>query len=366
MLVSTPAAWSTPPSKNSGNDTSLDEATGDTTIALEKSIIINQKNKLAVSKLTLGTNPKTAMFAIDTKTDRNSFWPKAKVMDYYEFGTLNSAPENEPGPIVVTNGAGLGGRYTEYRKLSTSAESGTDIDEELQVWRWDNSYGVQYRDMTSGGADADHQAWSFGGTRTAMAAMPTGGTATYNGQFGSTAKTTGWVNTKDQRQTLDYNNLWQVTGTSAVTANFGANTVTGRLTPLKWRSIQTMNGATGAKTLVVDRTTPIIVDPADPSFDPHRLPPYLYDEIVLKGTITKDATKGNTVTGSAYVDEQEGWISNTSKNPFAGAFFGPTANEFTGIFNVESTQPDPYGGVFPINNDRRGSVQHSGVTNGQN
>lgn len=351
-----------PPTKNSGNDVNLD--VGEDTIALEKSIMISNKSTISTSKLTLDKVAKTAKFDIDTKTNRNSFWPKTKTMEYYEFGSINSEPEDDGGPVTSPGGTGLGGTYTEYRMLSTTANEGTAIDEELQYWKWKNSYGVQYRDVTSGGPEADHHAWSFGGKRTAAANMPTGGKATYSGQFGSTSKTTNWLNTQDQRQTLSYNNDWQVRGTSDITADFGKNTVNATLTPKKWRAFQTMNGATGFKTVTVDNIPAGAMDPNSASYDPN-IVYYMFSDIKLKGTITKDALKGNKVKGSAYMDGKDGWISNSTLNPFAGGFFGTNADEFTGIFNVEATLPRPIGGAFPITGDRRANIQHSGVVHGE-
>jgi hypothetical protein len=49
---------------------------------------------------------------------------------------------------------------------------------------------------------------------------------------------------------------------------------------------------------------------------------------------------------------------------YAG-FFGPTANEVTGVFNLEATFVAPTGGNIPINNDTRGFIEMSGVFNGQ-
>jgi hypothetical protein len=340
----------TAPTNNKGNKTDIPKADGDTTIALEKSIIINEKTKLSQSTLTRAGvgDERTAILEIDTNTNRNSLWPKPKVMEYYAFGT-NADTDT------------LGGEYTEYRILSSSIQDGTNIDEELQVWAWGNSYATQYRDVTSGAPDADHQAWSFGGKRTALAAMPTGGTATMTGRFGATAKTANWLNTKDQRQKLDYNNNWQVNGSSEVVADFGSNKVTGRLRPEKFRAIATMNGATGRETITVDRANYTDAIFANPATHPHDKIDFIYQDIVLQGTITKDTVKGNSVAGKALFGPTNGYISNSTKNPFAGAFFGPNANEFTGIFNVEATLPDPVGGEFPINADTRATVQMSGT-----
>jgi hypothetical protein len=342
---------SKPPSKNGGNDTSL--SSGDDTIALEKSILISDKSKLSLSTLKVKKG-KTAQLSIDTQTDRNGFWPKAKVMEYYKYGSLNNEPGVTGDGSTPPKGRGLGGKYAEYRLLSTNQNTGTSIDEELQVWTWGHSYGTQYRDVTSGSPDADHQAWSFGGKRTASAKIPTGGSAVYRGEFGSTAKTKGWVNSDDQLQTLNYNNIWRVKGNSVITADFANNKVNATLTPKKWSAFQSMNGKKGFLTVDLDTA----------GNQPNRAF-FMDSKINLRGTITKDTVIGNKVRGSTTVSSSQGWISNSTVNPFAGAFFGPNAEEFTGIFNVEAVNPEPVGGFLPINDDRRGTLQHSGVVNGK-
>ncbi|MEQ1522559.1 MAG: hypothetical protein ABL936_14915, partial [Aestuariivirga sp.] len=127
-----------PDNTNTGNPTNLQ--TGDTTIALESAVLKSPANG-SLSRLTLTSGtPDTARIEIDTNTSNNGAWPIPKTMDEYEFGT------------AATGGAGLGGAYKEYRSL-TATESGTTVDEELQVWTWGSSYGTQYREV-SGGGDA--------------------------------------------------------------------------------------------------------------------------------------------------------------------------------------------------------------------
>jgi hypothetical protein len=50
-------------------------------------------------------------------------------------------------------------------------------------------------------------------------------------------------------------------------------------------------------------------------------------------------------------------------NPMYGAFFGAGARETTGVFSVLGVSPQPIGGEYPINDDRRGYIQQSGVFN---
>jgi hypothetical protein len=324
-----------PPNTNVGNTTRL--TTGDTTIVLESAVLKSPANG-SLSRLTLTANAPpvldTARIQIDTKMSaaNNSAWPIPKTMDEYEFGT------------AATGGVGLGGTYKEYRVL-TADDAGTTYDEELQVWTWGNSYGTQYREVADGGGDARRQAWSFGGTRTA--AMPVGGTANYTGRYGATSKTWNWIDDSNPLRTLSANNTWRVEGTSNINANFATRQLNGTLTPSTWTAFQTLNGGVGF--LAADST-----NPADPNFVG-----FMDDNVVIQGTIT-----GNTVSGKASLDPANGWVNGT--NPMYAGFFGPAGpgNEVTGVYNFLATRPQPIGGEPPINDDRRGFVQQSGVFNG--
>jgi hypothetical protein len=315
---------------NTGNTTTL--ATGDKTVALEFGNLISPATGSS-SKLTeIAGSPNQAKLAIDTKTATNNTWPIPKTMDEYPAGT------------AATAGLGLGGAYKEYRALSYDA-AGTLNDEELQVWHWGNSYATQYRDVTAGGGDARHQAWSFGGSATPVASMP-GGIINYTGRYGATAKTWGWVDPTNAGRTMSMNGSWQVQGAASVQADLGANTMSGTLTPGTWTGYQSMNGATGRATVTASNL-------ADPNFNP-----YMNDNVILKGTIA-----GNTVTGTAKLDPAQGWVSGVS--PMYAGFYGAAANEVTGAYNFVAVSPDPIGGQPPINDDRRGFVQQSGVFHGQ-
>jgi hypothetical protein len=155
-----PVPTGTGTTTNVGNPTALSR--GDKTIALEFANLISPTGG-SQSTLTETSAPNTAKLAIDTKAATNASWPVPKTMKEYVAGTN------------FTGGVGLGGTYKEYRDISNDA-SGNMVDEELQVWHWGSSYGTQYRDATGGAGDARHQAWSFGGTATPVASMPTGGT----------------------------------------------------------------------------------------------------------------------------------------------------------------------------------------------
>jgi hypothetical protein len=52
-------------------------------------------------------------------------------------------------------------------------------------------------------------------------------------------------------------------------------------------------------------------------------------------------------------------------SPMYAGFYGAAANEVTGAYNFVAVSPDPIGGQPPINDDRRGFVQQSGVFHGQ-
>ncbi len=316
-----------PDNTNTGNPTNLQ--TGDMTIVLESAVLKSPANG-SLSRLTLTSGtPDTARIEIDTNTSNNGAWPIPKTMDEYEFGTN------------ATGGVGLGGTYKEYRSL-TATESGTTVDEELQVWTWGSSYGTQYREI-SGGGDARRQAWSFGGTRTTN--MPTNLTASYTGEYGATSKTWNWVDNDDPLRELSANNTWRVQGTSSLSANFGTSQFTGTLTPTTWaayddNAVEHTVGAT---------------DNLDPNWTD-----FMASEVVLNGTIT-----GNTISGNAKLDPAQGWLNGT--NPMYAGFFGngaPNPLEVTGVYNFLAVIPAPIGGEPPINNDRRGFVQQSGVFHG--
>jgi hypothetical protein len=269
---------------------------------------------------------------------------------------------------LYRTGTGLGGTYKEYHALTTSS-TGTTADEELQVWRWDYSYATQYRDVTGAGStgEALHQAWSFGGTRTAKANMPVGGTAQYLGEFTATAKTWNWENSVGSTlQTIDFNNVWRVKGASEINADFTTATVTGTLTPVTWNAYQTLNSARGYK----DVGATDVADPNNPAYWGYFN--FMQSKILLNGTIATSATTGNSITGTATLDPTDGWISNSTLNPFYGAFFDDptktgTANpvEVTGVFAVEAVIPSPTGGNTAINGDRRGNIEMSGLFNAQ-
>ena len=263
-------------------------------------------------------------------------------MDEYAYGSTYNDPTISPDT--------LGGTYKEYRALSYN-DNGSSADEVLQVWNWGSSYATHYRNLAEGG-EASQQAWSFGGTKTANADMPTAGSINYNGRFGATAKTWNWVDPNNGR-TVSANNLWRVTGATTATANFGTGSFTATLTPEVWIAWASLNGGTGFTNVNAGN----LADANHNSF--------MDDNVSISGTISNPATGSNSINGRAVMDPAEGWVTNTTVNPFYGAFFGPGAAEVTGVFNLEAVQPDPIGGDIPINDDRRGFLQMSGALNAQ-
>ena len=114
------------------------------------------------------------MAAFDTGTASNSSWATPVLMNEYVTGSNRVDPFN-----TLASGqrnAGAGTNYREYRALSASENR----DELLQVWSYDDSYMLQYRNAASG-AEAKQQAWSFGGNATST--MRTAGVANYKGRF---------------------------------------------------------------------------------------------------------------------------------------------------------------------------------------
>ena len=342
---------------NGGNDQRL--TTGDVTIIREGSKLMSAKAKPGLSKLTVAT---TGKIQIDTKLPdaQNGLWPVAKDMEEFVYGTNYDDPR-----VAVRN---LGGTYKEFRALSYN-EDGTSADEVLQVWNWGHSYGTQYRDLTAGG-EAGHQAWSFGGTKTALANMPTTGSINYNGRFGSTAKTWSWEDPSNGR-IVSANNIWRVTGAATGSADFATGNFQATLTPEAWNAYASLNGGKGFTHVSAGGANDGANFLADVNYNQ-----YMNDKIILKGTISANGATtgavGNTIVGTATMQSVEtaastdnGWVTNQTSNPFYGAFFGPNADQVTGIFNLEAVGPDPTGGDLPINDDRRGFIQHSGVFNVQ-
>ena len=365
----TPSTPTTPVNTNVGNTVSAQ--VGDTAITLENAKLTSSTSKLAVTKMTQVADvkatptqpyvPGTAKFEINTNTSTNASWPIAKTMTEYEAGSCaydGGVDMNNRGYCKGgTGGHGLGGTYHEYRALSGS----TGVDEELQVWNWNNSYGLQYRDVTgSGGTAPIHQAWSYGGTYTPAAVVDgmktAGAKAAYNGKFGAVAVSSNWLDQKSSTMTLSANNTWSVTGDAKIDADFGAGTVSGKLHPTTWVGEQTMNGASGE------------ADAFDASISPDNHKGFMDVDIGIDGKIgtsTVATDHANTISGTAAFDPTSGFITNQTTSIANGAFFGAGANEVAGVFNADGTAPGPIGGIRPIQQDKRGLLNMSGVFHGQ-
>ncbi len=350
--TTTPTTGTTPP--NTGNTSTI--AAGDVTIAAEKGVTVSTKAAPAQSKLTGVTYDalgnvvmgSTAQIEINTNTASNSGWPTAKTMTLYPAGTAT--------------GSGIGGTYNEYRAYSRAAGA-TAVDEELQVWSWNKSYVSQYRDVTSSPAPAGHAAWSFGGKYTVASAVPTGGTATYDGKFTSTALTSNWIDdTNNSTQTLSANGVWSVVGDTHIVADFASSNIDGTLHPLVWKGYQSLNGATG----FLDTT---VADAALPIGAPHQgnWKGFMGEDIHLAGTISKSTAAGahpNAVVGTAHYDPNNNWINSSTGDQMYAGFFGDKGEEITGVFSLDATSPVPIGGQTAIENDRRGYVSMVGGFHG--
>jgi hypothetical protein len=323
-------------STDGGNTTNLDAATADVTIALQSSVLQQPNSGTSLSQLLnnpLSGPPTTQRIVIDTNTSSNGSWPTPVTMNEYLPGSTLPDPTG--------NGNGNSVTYNEYRAISNVP--GEERDEELQVWAWNESYATQYRNA-SGGGEATQQAWSFGGNKTALASMPVAGSATYNGRFVATAKSSNWI--KPSGADIDPNALWRVQGASTVTADFGALTVDGTLTPETWESFQ--QGVSGWYTWNVGTAGTV----AEPDYDIYNT------QVALDGTITGNAYAGTATLDGTFV---------SGDNPMYGGFFGaaaPNPAETTGIFNVYGVDPDPIGGSAGINDDRRGFLTINGAFNG--
>ena len=403
---------------NTGNTAVLDPKTNDTTIAIEGNSVITTSANPAVSKLLdsplnhLAAN-QTANSQIwfDTKTASNPYWPISKTMAYDEFGTCSAdggIDINNPGycmgaatPIGTVNAAGfptgtgghgLNGDYKLYRHYTKSL-----VDEELQVWTWANSYATQYRDVLASATAPQHQAWSFGGTYTPAALIPTGAVpnTVYTGKFTATATTSNWTDATKAinpnltlapvgGKTMGFNNTWSVLGDTSITANWATATMTGNLSPKFWRGVDDGGGLSTVDVAMAQADTASnacynlnglcgpVTSPATAGThftnwqDYH---PFMGTNIVLKGTISTSATnlkKPNQVVGTATLDRTQGWQTSANTNPMFAGFFGAAGpTEVAGAFAVDGAATSPNDGVMAMNNERRAFLLMSGIFHGQ-
>jgi hypothetical protein len=328
-------------------------------------------------------------------------------MIYSDYDTcVNNGGVNPATPGVCasgTGGTGLGGNYKAYRFY----QPGT-YDEELQIWAWNNSYATQYRDVTASATAPQHQAWSFGGNYTAatgVGGMPTAGSVSYAGKWTGTATTAnfdpntgsttvpvldaagnpvivnGVAETTSISQTVVPSNTWSVNGNSALTANFGTGKLTGTLTSTNWQGVNNVNGLSNVDPIAAQNyynaciaanaaicNTTTLAGQSGLQNMYNWQATFMNTNVVLAGNITTSTTntaKPNQVVGTAAMDPNNGWITDSTSNPMFAGFFGPGAQEVTGNFALRATITNPNGGNAGINNDRRGTIEMSGIFNGQ-
>lgn len=277
-----------------------------------------------------GRSPMTGGFATLTRTDIGLATESATVaVDPHN--TLGwGGPETMQIYPTSSGTFDLGANYTEYRRISGTT------DTELQYWQYTDSYAAQYRDVSNGGGESAFAAWFFDGNFTDIAAMPTAGTANYAGQFTATATTAGWQRLPNG--TYDPNGLWRMRGSTAIAADFGAGTVSGTLTPTDWEKFDNGN------VIVINGTS---------TLETYGFHSTNYD---INATITDNTFTGTTTADSGAIN---------GDNPVHGGFFGPTANEVTGVFATFARFPAPTGGDIGINDDRRSDIDVQGMFHGE-
>jgi hypothetical protein len=338
----------TPPNVGGGGgNTTSGLTTGNTTIALENGQLVSPQATGALSLMTItadnpataGVNESAATYAIDTKSSNNPNWPRQRTIS--EFVGGSNAPNFFGSPVNL--GAGVTG-YKEYR----------DSDVALQVWDFGHSHASAFRVISPG--ESSHKAFAFGGTKTPTTSMPTGGTASYTGSYGSNGTAKNWIAPQSDIPDIvivDPNMVFMSNGSSNFTANFASSTMIGNLNPQHWTWFDAgvWRYDVAADTLYApDGTT------TTGNFTQHIVPGYFDNGIGISATIT-----GNNYTGTASMAGSQ--VLNT-QNPVYGSFFGPTLNETTGVFSVQGQLPYPLGGEYTGIDDRAGFVTHSGVFNG--
>lgn len=243
---------------------------------------------------------------------------------------------------------GAGADYREYRLRSNSTEN--PRDEALQVWAWDNSYAMQYRNGASNG-EPKHEIWSFGGN--AATTVPTGGSATYNGRWVGTAKTNNWVN--PDGSDIDPNALWMVQGKSTLKADFDTSKVTGKLSAESWTSRQ--RDSAQYTWFTAASGTPSIETATEPEFIFYNTKVSIDANLVNDGTTTgvKNQIIGNASVNGGF---------QTNDNSVLGGLFGTNGQELTGVFHVSSTLPQPKGGSTGATDGSEGVLIINGGFNG--
>jgi hypothetical protein len=284
-------------------------------------------------------NESAASHRIDTRGATNANWPALRTIN--EFPGGSNAPNFFGSPINL--GAGIN-NYKEYR----------DGDVALQVWDFGHSQATAFRVISPG--ESSHKSFSFGGTKTPTTSMPTGGSASYTGSYGSNGTAENWIAPTSNIPDIvivNPNMVFMSNGSANLTANFANSTMIGSLDPQHWTWFEAgvWRYDVGADTLYApDGTT------TTGNFAQHIVPGYFDNGININATIS-----GNNYTGTAAIAGNQ--VLNT-QNPVYGSFFGPTLNETTGVFSVKGELPYPLGGEYTGIDDRSGFVTHSGVFNG--
>ncbi len=292
----------------------------------------NALTQVTISNAGAGIGTESASVAVDTGSTSMTW---AAPIDMELFSNTQS-----PLPGLTT----MGGNYSEYRRIDT------DTDAELQIWEYDHSRVGQYAVWFDPSApNANNFVNFFDGNATPDTSLPTA-TATYNGRFGGIAEASNWIS-RDRviddpydteelaGDTWDPNGTWRVTGSSQVTANFGAGTVTGSITNTTWRKfVGSPSSPDGYITILPGETS------------------RPFHDYTMSGTIS-----GNTYTGS--VTGPTGAVVN-GDNTLQGGFFGPNAEETAGAIRSFTTSPGPDDGISPYDENRRGFIDLRGVYQG--
>ncbi len=330
---------------NVGNSTRL--TTGNKTIIIEKSALKMTEANPGLSRITVDAANNTAKIEIDTKQAdaENAKWPKPKTMNEYPAGTNHD---------TYNMGAGTG--YKEYRAYEKDV-----ADEVLQLWSFNDgkSYIAQYRNLTSGG-EATNQAWTFGG-KNKTATMALGGSVSYTGRYGATAKTDNWTTHDDATITAD--NLWSITGRADATADFDNDKFSAKLTPESWEAVDKDENRVQVALTPGGGCLGSAAGGVNDCYGFMTSKVYIEGSISDTGDITGSAelsTVDDTDADNIPDDNQNVWLNSQTSNPFYGAFFGTGAAEAVGVFSLDATAPAPIGGDNPINDDRRGYVSMSG------
>jgi hypothetical protein len=255
---------------------------------------------------------------------------------------------NQIAPFMSAKAnGGAGANYREYR-LSSNNEL-NPRDESLQVWAWQDSYAMQYRNGATNG-EPKHEIWSFGGN--AATVVPSGGKATYRGRWVGTAKTQNWK--QPQGSDINPNALWRLQGRSTLIADFDSSTVKGSAVTETWTSKQTDQPD---YTWYTDASgTPSFGTAEEPEFS------FYNDSVLIDAKLVNDGTATgvkNQIVGNASI--KGGYQVND--NSVLGGLFGTNGTEATAVFHVSTTLPSPIGGSTGLTDGGAGVLIINGAIN---